>query len=167
MPSPDRGASPRSRRNICGTPRRNRGRVIDYRDWQIPLGRRFRALKLWMVIRHYGVEGLRAYIREHIRIAALFESWVRADERFEVVAPRTTSLVCFRLRPRAGEQPADTDARNRRLLEKLNDSGEMYLTHTALLEVRPARADTGAGARGSIWEKPVCPAHGDRCDANP
>ena len=108
------------------------GQVIDYRDWQIPLGRRFRALKLWMVIRHYGVEGLRAYLREHVRIAALFEDWVRADGRFEIVTPRTTSLVCFRLRPRAGEQPADTDARNRRLLEKLNASGEIYLTHTVL-----------------------------------
>src|SRR5207245_11102423 len=73
------------------------GAVVDYRDWQVPLGRRFRALKLWATIRHYGVEGLRAYIREHVRLAALFESWVRADDRFEIAAPRTTSLVCFRL----------------------------------------------------------------------
>lgn len=104
------------------------GEVVDYRDWQIPLGRRFRALKLWLVIRHYGIEGLRAYIREHVRLAALFESLVRADGRFEIAAPRTVNLVCFRLR---GEGP-EADAANRALLERLNASGRVYLTHTAL-----------------------------------
>ncbi len=108
------------------------GKVIDYRDWQIPLGRRFRALKLWMVIRHYGVEGLRAYIREHVRLGALFEELLKGDERFEIVAPRTVSLVCFRLRPRPGESPNLTDARNRRLMEAVNTSGKVYLTHTVL-----------------------------------
>jgi aromatic-L-amino-acid decarboxylase len=111
------------------------GEVIDYRDWQIPLGRRFRALKLWMVIRHYGVEGLRAYIREHVRIAALFEDWVKSDERFEVVAARTSALVCFRLRARAHENPEETDGRNNRLMKTLNERGEMYLTHTVLPEI--------------------------------
>ena len=104
------------------------GAVIDYRDWQVALGRRFRALKLWLVIRHYGVEGLRAHIREHVRLAALFESWVRESHRFEVVAPRTVNLVCFRLR---GEAPA-ADAKNKRLLETINASGKAYLTHTVL-----------------------------------
>ena len=104
------------------------GQVIDYRDWQIPLGRRFRALKLWFVIRHYWVEGLTAYIREHVRLAALFEEWVRADERFELAAPRSLSLVCFRLR---GEGEA-ADAKNRQLLERINASGRAYLTHTVL-----------------------------------
>jgi len=103
------------------------GQVIDYRDWQIPLGRRFRALKLWLVIRYYGVEGLQAYIREHIRLAAMFEKWVRADERFEVVAPRTVSLVCFRLRG-----GPEADARNRTLLERINATGKVYLSHTML-----------------------------------
>jgi aromatic-L-amino-acid decarboxylase len=102
------------------------GQVIDYRDWQVPLGRRFRSLKLWFVIRHYGVEGLRAYIREHVRLAALFEEWVRADERFELAAPRSLSLVCFRLR---GE---GADGKNRHLLERINASGRAYLTHTVL-----------------------------------
>jgi aromatic-L-amino-acid decarboxylase len=108
------------------------GKVIDYRDWQIPLGRRFRSLKLWMVIRHYGVEGLRAYIREHVRLAEMFEKMVKSDERFEVVAPRTVSLVCFRLRARPGEAAAAMDSRNRRLLEAVNKSGKVYLTHTVL-----------------------------------
>jgi aromatic-L-amino-acid decarboxylase len=124
------------------------GEVIDYRDWQIPLGRRFRALKLWMVIRHYGVEGLRAHIREHLRLGALFEELVRTDERFEVAAPRTTSLVCFRLRPLPDEPPADTDARNRRLLELLNSSGELYLTHTVLPEMKEDEPRGGGGGGG-------------------
>ncbi len=103
------------------------GGVIDYRDWQVPLGRRFRALKLWLVIRHYGAAGLRAYIREHVRLAALLESWVREDPRFEIAAPRTVNLVCFRLRGGAA-----ADGRNRALLEAINASGKAYLTHTML-----------------------------------
>lgn len=108
------------------------GAVIDYRDWQVPLGRRFRALKLWFVIRHYGVEGLRAYIREHMRIAEVFESLVRADERFEVAAPRTVTLICFALRPRLGETVEQTSARNQSLLESINGSGRALLSHTVL-----------------------------------
>jgi aromatic-L-amino-acid decarboxylase len=104
------------------------GQVVDYRDWQVPLGRRFRALKLWFVIRHYGIEGLRAHIREHVRLAELFELWVREDDRFEVAAPRSLSLVCFRLRG----DGADTDAKNRALMDRINGSGEAYLTHTVL-----------------------------------
>lgn len=108
------------------------GAVIDYRDWQIPLGRRFRALKLWFVIRHYGAAGLRAYIREHVRVAQEFESWIIGDDRFEIAAPRTTSLVCFRLRPVAGESIEQADARSRDLLSALNATGKVYLTHTTL-----------------------------------
>lgn len=98
--------------------------AIDFRDWQVPLGRRFRALKLWFVIRHYGIEGLRAYIREHMRLAALFEDLVRSDDRFEIVAPRSANLVCFRLK--AGDDPTKL------LLQRLNTSGRLYLTHTVL-----------------------------------
>lgn len=108
------------------------GAVIDYRDWQIPLGRRFRALKLWFVIRHYGAAGLRAYIREHVRLAEMFESWIRSDDRFEIAAPRTSALVCFRMRPAKGEAIEQADARSRNLLSTLNASGKIYLTHTTL-----------------------------------
>jgi aromatic-L-amino-acid decarboxylase len=100
------------------------GAVIDYRDWQIPLGRRFRALKLWFVLRHYGVEGLRAHVRGYVARAAEFARWVEADPRFELAAPVTFNLVCFRLR--------GDDARNEALMERLNASGALYLTHTRL-----------------------------------
>ena len=100
------------------------GAVIDYRDWQIPLGRRFRALKLWFVLRHYGVEGLQHHIREHVALAQEFAEWVRGDERFEIAAPAPLNLVCFRLK--------SGDAANQALLERLNRSGELYLTHTKL-----------------------------------
>src|SRR6201987_394414 len=100
------------------------GAVIDYRDWQIPLGRRFRALKLWFVIRHYGVEGLRHHVRRHVELAQKFASWVSADERFELAAPAPLNLVCFR--HRAGDEA------NQHIMERLNASGELYLTHTRL-----------------------------------
>ena len=100
------------------------GAVIDYRDWHIPLGRRFRALKLWFVIRHYGVEGLRHHIRRHIELAQHFASWVEADERFELVAPVPLNLVCFRHR--------GSDGVNEKLMNQLNESGKIFLTHTKL-----------------------------------
>jgi len=100
------------------------GAVIDYRDWQVSLGRRFRALKLWFVIRHYGVEGLRHHVRRHVELAQEFSRWVEASQDFELVAPVPLNLVCFA--HRAG------DEFNRRLLERLNQSGKLYLTHTVL-----------------------------------
>ena len=100
------------------------GAVFDYRDWQIPLGRRFRSLKLWFVIRHYGVEGLQYHARQHVAMAQQFAQWVRADERFEVVAPVPLNLVCFRY--------VGTDEDNQRMMDRLNQSGDLYLTHTKL-----------------------------------
>jgi aromatic-L-amino-acid decarboxylase len=100
------------------------GAVIDYRDWQIPLGRRFRALKLWFVIRHYGIEGLRHHVRRHVELAQQFVSWVKADSRFELAAPVPLNLVCFR--HKGGDEV------NHALMERLNHSGDLYLTHTKL-----------------------------------
>ncbi len=100
------------------------GAVFDYRDWHVPLGRRFRALKLWFVIRHYGVSGLQRHVRRHIELAQAFAEWVAADEDFELLTPRTLNLVCFRHR-------AD-DAFNERLRDGVNMSGEIFLTHTGL-----------------------------------
>ncbi|MDP7035991.1 MAG: pyridoxal-dependent decarboxylase [Planctomycetota bacterium] len=100
--------------------------VIDYRDWQIPLGRRFRSLKLWFVLRHYGVEGIRARIRNHVALAGWFADQIREDPRFELAAPPALCLVCFRLR--------GNDTLNRQLLQTLNASGELFLSHTALAD---------------------------------
>jgi aromatic-L-amino-acid decarboxylase len=111
------------------------GAVIDYRDWQIPLGRRFRALKLWFVIRHYGVEGLRHHVRQHVELAQQFASWVRADECFELAAPTPLNLVCFRHR--------GGDSANQRIMDRLNSSGEMYLTHTRLNDRLTLRMSIG------------------------
>ena len=100
------------------------GVVFDYRDWHIPLGRRFRSLKLWFVIRYYGVEGLRYHVRRHVELAQQFAGWVRQDSRFEVAAPVPLNLVCFR--HRAGDQA------NEQIMQRLNQSGDLYLTHTKL-----------------------------------
>ncbi len=100
------------------------GEVFDYRDWHIPLGRRFRSLKLWFVIRYYGVEGLQLHVRRHIAMAQQFLEWVKQDERFEIAAPAPLNLVCFR--HHAGDQ------RNEELMNRLNSSGDLYLTHTRL-----------------------------------
>src|SRR6266852_7962580 len=110
------------------------GAVIDYRDWHIQLGRRFRSLKLWFVIRYYGIEGLQHHIREHVRLAQQFADWVRGDSRFELAAPAQLNLVCFRLRAvdRADQDRANQDHANQLLMERLNGSGDLYLTHTKL-----------------------------------
>ncbi|TVU14389.1 hypothetical protein EJB05_37853, partial [Eragrostis curvula] len=99
--------------------------ALDYKDWSVTLTRRFRALKLWLVLRCYGVEGLREHVRAHVRMAAAFEDMVRADPRFEVVATRQFALVCFRLRTPekfGGEKKANE--LNRRLLEEVNRNGQ-------------------------------------------
>jgi aromatic-L-amino-acid decarboxylase len=100
------------------------GAVIDYRDWHIPLGRRFRALKLWFVIRWYGVDGLQRHVRHTVQLAQDFARWVEGDPRFELLLPPPLNLVCFRLR--------GTDAMNQELLERLNQSGRLYVTQTRL-----------------------------------
>jgi aromatic-L-amino-acid decarboxylase len=118
------------------------GAVIDYRDWHIQLGRRFRSLKLWFVIRYYGIEGLQHHIREHVRLAQQFAAWVREDSRFELAAPAQLNLVCFRLRSR--------DQANQLLMDRLNRSGDLYLTHTKLdgkLTLRVCVGQTNTEAR--------------------
>jgi len=100
------------------------GAVIDYRDWHIQLGRRFRSLKLWFVIRYYGVEGLRYHIRQHVDLAQQFASWVVEDQNFELAVTPPLNLVCFR--------HVGGDDINRQLLESINRSGKAYLTHTSL-----------------------------------
>jgi aromatic-L-amino-acid decarboxylase len=108
----------------------------NYMDYGIQLGRRFRALKAWMVIRSFGTEGLAARIREHIRLARLFASWLDVDPEFELLAPVPMAVVCFRMTPNGlgTKQAVDQELNgfNRRLVESVNRTGEAYLTHTTL-----------------------------------
>jgi aromatic-L-amino-acid decarboxylase len=98
--------------------------VTNYMDYGIQLGRRFRSLKFWMVIRYFGVTGLRERIREHIRLGKQFAGWVESDPRFELMAPVSFSTVCFRMK-------AD-DATNQRIIDNVNATGKMFISHTKL-----------------------------------
>ena len=138
------------------------GAVIDYRDWQVPLGRRFRALKLWMVLRHYGAEGLRAVLREHVSMTQEAEIWLAADDRFELLAPPGLNLLCFGLRNRPDEE-------TERLMAAVNATGEAFLTHTKLdgrfairLMIGSARTERRHVER--VWELLQHHAPGTRTD---
>lgn len=126
------------------------GAVIDYRDWHVQLGRRFRALKLWFVIRHYGIEGLRFHVRRHVELAQRFADWVRTNSDFELAAPAPLNLVCFRHR--------GGDAINQTILDRLNRSGDLYLTHTKLngrltLRVCIGQTNTELGHVERAWQR--------------
>jgi aromatic-L-amino-acid/L-tryptophan decarboxylase len=117
------------------------GEVIDYRDWQVPLGRRFRALKLWFVLRWYGVEGLRHHVRTHVRLAGELAARVDADPRLELAAPANLNLVCFR---HVGTDSRDGDEATEALHHALNATRRVYLTHTRLDGRYVIRACVGA-----------------------
>lgn len=107
--------------------------VRNLMDTGVQLGRRFRSLKLWFILRYFGAEGLRARIAEHLRLATLFASWVDADPDFERLAPVPMSVVCFRAAPRAlRDDPVALNVLNERLLHELNASGALFLSHTRL-----------------------------------
>lgn len=114
------------------------GSVIDYRDWQVPLGRRFRALKLWFVIREHGAAGLRSYIRGHVEMAERAEARVRASAELELTHRRSLSLVCLRGRGLSDEGSAA-------MLERVNASGEVFLTHTSAAPDPAVRSGAGYG----------------------
>lgn len=128
------------------------GAVIDYRDWQVPLGRRFRALKLWFVIRSFGVAGLQAKVREHVRLAQEFAGWVDGHTALVRVAPVLLNLVTFR--------HADGDQATQQLLDQINRSGDAYLTHTRLddrLVIRVCIGQTNTQHRHvqQLWDQ-IC-----------
>ncbi len=109
------------------------GQVKNLMDTGVQLGRRFRALKLWMILRHFGAEGIRARLAEHMRLARAFAEWVDADPHFERVAPVPFSVVCFRAKPSQGHRTeADLEKLNADLLDAVNQSGEVFLSHTKL-----------------------------------
>ncbi len=109
--------------------------VTNYMDYGMQLGRRFRSLKFWFVVRYFGVEGLQERIREHIRLGKLFASWVKADARFEIIAPVPFSTVCFRLK--------GDDDDNQRLIDRVNATGKIFISHTRLRDRLTLRFTVG------------------------
>lgn len=104
----------------------------NYMDYGIQLGRRFRALKAWMVFRTFGREGLAARIREHCRLARLFASWVEAEDNFRLLAPVTMGVVCFQAMPNSQHETTLANEFNAALVERINRTGKVYLTRTEL-----------------------------------
>jgi len=121
---------------------REDNQVNNYRDWGIPLGRRFRALKLWFVIRSFGVDGLRTKLRNHIELADQFRNWIESHPNFQLLAPVPLNTVCFHYAP-VGSTLEEQNQWNAQLLEELNSSGKMYLTHTKLNGVYTIRMVIG------------------------
>ncbi len=135
---------------------RTRGKVNDYRDWGIPLGRRFRALKLWSVLRSYGIEGLQEKIRYHIRIASGLAEMISGESDFEILAPVVIAVVCFRFNP-AGYNEDQVNALNEKLNHQLNDTGKLYLSHTVLngrytLRMVTAQTNVTSGHVERAWD---------------
>jgi aromatic-L-amino-acid decarboxylase len=116
--------------------------AVDYMDYGIQLGRRFRALKAWMAIRSFGREGMEARIREHCRLAELFAGWVSEESYYSIVAPVTMAVVCFRFSPPSLDEEA-ADLLNERIVEAVNAGGNVYLTHTTLRGRRVMRIGVG------------------------
>lgn len=103
------------------------GAAPDYRHWQIPLGRRFRSLKLWFVLRLYGIENLQAHIRKHVALAHHFEALVRGDDRFEITEEVIVGLVCFRLK--------GSNEINEKLLKTINGRGLIHMVPSKIRDV--------------------------------
>lgn len=125
------------------------GEVVDFRDWQIPLGRRFRSLKLWFVLRTYGQNKLREFVRNHIRMAEKLESWIKEDERFIIAYPRVLSLITLKLK--------DGNDKTKALYERINNSHKYIVTHTMIdgefiLRICIGSANTKLEHVESLWK---------------
>jgi aromatic-L-amino-acid/L-tryptophan decarboxylase len=134
------------------------GVVVDYRDWQVPLGRRFRALKLWAVLHAHGLEGLRAHIRGHVALAAELAERVRDEPGFTLAAPPSLALVCLRLDPGDTGDPDAADAATRALLAGVNATGRAFLTHTTVdgryaIRVAIGGLTTGRAEVDALWQQ--------------
>jgi aromatic-L-amino-acid decarboxylase len=134
------------------------GVVVDYRDWQVPLGRRFRALKLWAVLHAHGLEGLRAHIRRHVELATELADRVRDEPGFTLAAPPSLALVCLRLDPGDTGDPDAADAATRALLARVNATGRAFLTHTTVdgryaIRVAIGGLTTGRTEVDALWQQ--------------
>jgi aromatic-L-amino-acid decarboxylase len=136
---------------------RTRGMVNDYRDWGIQMGRRFRALKLWFVIRNFGVDGIKEKVNEHITLAKNLAEKIRESGDFILFEPQHLNVVCFRYQPRQISTVEEINQINLNLMHKLNESGEIYITHTkvkGLVTLRMVIAQTNVQERHveKAWE---------------
>ena len=132
-------------------------KAVNYMDYGIPLGRRFRALKLWFVLRYFGWEGIATRIREHIRVANAFAQWVDEHPDFERLAPVPLSTVCFRAHPRGMDRESDLNQLNEKLLHAVNRTREAFLSHTKLgdrytIRVVVSHLRTEEGHIRQVWE---------------
>ncbi|OMO94328.1 Pyridoxal phosphate-dependent decarboxylase [Corchorus capsularis] len=118
--------------------------VVDFKDWQVGMGRRFKSLRLWLIFRSYGIANLQSHIWSAIRMAKMFEGFVKSDPRFEIVVPREFGLVCFHLKSDEEIGSDYTEMLNRKLLEWVNSTGRVYMTHTKVGGVYILRFDVGA-----------------------
>ncbi|TYI95720.1 hypothetical protein E1A91_D01G017800v1 [Gossypium mustelinum] len=118
--------------------------VVDFKDWQVGTGRRFKSLRLWLIFRTYGVVNLQGHIRSDVGMAKIFEEFVRSDPRFEIVVPREFGLVCFRLNPDETFGSDYTELLNRKLLDWVNSTGRVYMTHTKVGGIYVLRFAVGA-----------------------
>ena len=137
---------------------KSRGKVNDYRDWGVPLGRRFRGLKLWFVIRSFGVKGLQEKIRLHVSLAQWLKKRIENEEKFELMAPVTLNTVCFRFNPKNAIKLQELNNLNEKLLNRLNKSGKLYLTHTKIKDsfvIRMVISQTYVTAKHveNAWER--------------
>ncbi|KAG8502088.1 hypothetical protein CXB51_000272 [Gossypium anomalum] len=122
--------------------------VVDFKDWQVGTGRRFKSLRLWLIFRTYGVVNLQDHIRSDVGMAKIFEDFVRSDPRFEIVVPREFGLVCFRLNPDETFGSDYTELSNQKLLDWVNSTGRVYMTHTKVGGIYVLRFAVGATLTG-------------------
>ncbi|MDC0231182.1 pyridoxal-dependent decarboxylase, partial [Aureispira] len=118
---------------------KNRGLVNDYRDWGVPLGRRFRALKLWFVLRNFGIKGIQEKLRFHIQLAQQLTQWIKESEDFELLIPTKLNLVCFRYKPNNINDEGKLSKLNETIMNDLNSEGSIYLTHTKVHDIYTLR----------------------------
>ncbi|KAF3443816.1 hypothetical protein FNV43_RR13506 [Rhamnella rubrinervis] len=119
--------------------------VVDYKDWQVGTGRKFQSLRLWLVLRSYGIANLQNHIRSDVRMAKMFEGFVKSDPRFEIVTPRRFALVCFRLNPSTLSSNSEIiESLNRNLLDWINSTGQACLSHTKVSGLYMLRFAVGA-----------------------
>lgn len=122
--------------------------IKNYKDWSIQLGRRFRALKLWFVIRSYGINGIKKYLKNHINLAKYLKDIILNDENFELTTKQNMNMINFRFNPKKSKNNSEINKLNIRLIDKLNKTGKIYLSHTMINDIYSIRMPIGSTTVG-------------------